>query len=52
MLQQWQTVGNTVSYLTGLNFRPPAPETNTLPLDQLAGHAFALKFELEFEPIL
>ena len=37
--QRWQAVGNTVTNLTGrdLNLRPPAPETNSLPLDQLAG---------------
>ena len=32
---QWQAVGNTVSNLTGPRFnpRPPAPETNALPLE-------------------
>ena len=38
MSQRWQAVGSTVSDLTGpeLNLRPPAPETNTLPLNQQA----------------
>ena len=34
MLQRWRAVGNTVSDLTGPRFKPPAPETNALPLDQ------------------
>ena len=39
MSQRWRAVGNTVSDLTArdLNLRPPARETNALPLDQLAG---------------
>ena len=39
MSQRWQAVGNTVSDLTlyDLNLGPPAPETNALLLDQLAG---------------
>ena len=39
MSQRWQAVGNTVSDLTGPRFklRPPVPETNALPLDQLPG---------------
>ena len=39
MLQRWQIVSNTVSDLTaqGLNRRPPAPEANVLPFDQIAG---------------
>ena len=37
MSQRWRAVGNTVSDLTvrDLNLRPPAPETNAFPLDQL-----------------
>ena len=39
MLKRWRAVSSTVSDLTArdLNLRPPAPETNVLPLDQLAG---------------
>ena len=35
--QRWLAVGNTASDLTGrdLNFRPPDPETNALPLADL-----------------
>ena len=33
MSQLWRAVGNT---LPDLNLRPPAPEANELPLDQLA----------------
>ena len=38
MQQRWQAVGNTVSDLTtrDLNIGLPAPETNALPLNQLA----------------
>ena len=38
MLQRWQAVGNAVSDLIGqdLNLTPPAPQTNMLPLDQVA----------------
>ena len=37
MLQGWRAVGNTVSIWPALdsNLRPPAPETNALPLDQV-----------------
>ena len=40
MLQWWRAIGNTVSIwrARGLNLRPPALETNALPLDQLAGY--------------
>ena len=37
-LQWWRVVGNAVSDLIGrrdLNLRPPASETNAIPLDQL-----------------
>ena len=34
MSQRWGAVGKTVS---NLNLRPPNPETNALPLDQMAG---------------
>ena len=39
MSQRWQAVGNTLSDFTDPRFepRPPAPETNALPLDQLQG---------------
>ena len=39
MSLRWQGIGNTVFDLTALdlNLRPPAPETNTLLLDQVAG---------------
>ena len=39
LLQWWRVVGNTASDLAGrdLNPRPPAPETNAFPLNQLVG---------------
>ena len=39
VLQRWRVVGNTLFNFTGPKFEPqtPAPETNALPLDQLAG---------------
>ena len=41
MSQRWRAVGKAVSDLTcpsvRFDLRPPAPETNALPLDQLAG---------------
>ena len=39
MSQRWRAVFNTVSDLTGqdLNFRPPAPATNALPVGHLIG---------------
>ena len=42
MSQRWQTVGSTVSDLTGPRFEPQtlAPWTKALPLDQLAASAF------------
>ena len=38
MSQQWQAIGNTASICRAwdLNLRPPAPEMNTLLLNQLA----------------
>ena len=43
-LQRWRTVGNTtlcpIWPAWDLNLRPPAPETNALPLDQLANDFF------------
>ena len=40
MSERWRAAGNTASDLIGmvrdLNLRPPVPETNALPLDQLA----------------
>ena len=40
MLQRWQTVGNTVSDLTGPRFEHQTfrSRDERLPLDQLAGH--------------
>ena len=40
MLLQWRTVGSTVfnSIARDLKLRPPASETNALPLEQLAGN--------------
>ena len=39
MLGRWRAVGYTVSSLTAGNLilKLPAPQTNALPLDQLAG---------------
>ena len=51
MPQRWRTVGNnTESDLTGwdLNPTPPAPETKTLPLDQLAGKGNLKEVKVEY----
>ena len=45
-LQRWQGIGNAVSDLTSRNLyhQSLAPETNVLPLDQLAGRNFIVPF--------
>ena len=42
MSQRWRSVGNIAFDLTArdLNPRPPAPGTNALPLEQLAGFLY------------
>ena len=51
MLHRWRAVGNTVSDLTGPRFEPqtPAPETNALQLDQLAGQLVSGVGDLRFK---
>ena len=48
--QQWRAVRNTTSF-DWLEIRPPASETNALPLDQQAGHltSFQLKLQLYYK---
>ena len=49
MLLRWRAFGNTVSILTGLRFKPLAPQTNVLPLDQLAGFKMELVHDIPFQ---
>ena len=46
MSQQWRAVGNTVRF-GWHEIRFTAPETNTLPLDQLPGHLSLFQVKLQ-----
>ena len=42
MWQPWRAVGNTIWPARDLNFEPPAPETNALPLNQQIGKSHSI----------